>query len=131
RSLRETLTTRHRSIAALLREAMAGQPERMVRRLRKLMRSARTADQRERRQLLLDYVAFNADGIRNLARSPVIGSGAVEKQVDVLLCRRLKTRGMSWFRPGAAALQRLRELKLNGEWEAHWKRRDLATAQTA
>jgi len=70
RALRETLTTRHRSIAALLRDAMDGLPERMVARLRRLVRTARHADQQQRRQNLLDYVAFNAEGIRNLPRSP-------------------------------------------------------------
>jgi hypothetical protein len=130
RAIREALTTRHRSIAALLRDAMAGRPEPMVARLRRLVRSAHTPEERERRQHLLDYVAFNAEGIRNLARSPVIGSGPVEKQVDVLLCRRLKTRGMSWYRPGAAALQRLRELKLNGEWHTYWQARDRAQARS-
>ncbi|MEK7330437.1 MAG: hypothetical protein AAB113_06500, partial [Candidatus Eisenbacteria bacterium] len=51
--------------------------------------------------------------------------------VDIVVARRFKARGMSWFRPGAAALQRLRELKLNGEWDGHWQQRDRATAHLA
>jgi hypothetical protein len=54
-----------------------------------------------------------------------------EKQMDVTLCRRLKTRGMSGLRSGAAALQRLRVLKLNGDWNTCWAHRLAEPASVA
>lgn len=75
------------------------------------------------------YQSANRDGIRNPLRASLIGSGAIEKQVEVVLCRRLKTRGMSWHRPGAPTLQRLRGLKLHGDKDRDRKRRRLDQAR--
>ena len=43
-----------------------------------------------------------------------VGSGAVEKNIDVAIARRFKLRGMSWSKEGAANLLALRLLYLNG-----------------
>ena len=130
-ALREVLRHTPRSIGPLMRMAMAGQSERVARRLRALVERAWSPEDAEARRDLLPYVEANAEGIRNLPRSPVVGSSAVEKGVDVLVCRRLKTRGMSWERPGAAALQRLQVFKHNGDWEEYWRRRDGETVKRA
>jgi len=54
---------------------------------------------------LLGYLEENWDGIygsRNLKSKVsakevlVVGSGGVEKNIDLILCRRFKGRGMSW-----------------------------------
>jgi len=52
-----------------------------------------------------------------------MGSGVVEKTVDILVARRFKLRGMSWYDTNAAKLLRLRLLKLNGEWDSYWEKR--------
>ncbi len=80
---------------------------------------------------LLEYIAANADGIRNLAHLAATGSGAIEKTVDTLVTHRYKKRGMSWRRPGSAALLRLRLLTANGEWEAYWDERRASFARHA
>jgi hypothetical protein len=131
RACRDTLGAEHPAIPALLAAARAGQPEELLRRLRRLAGRAGTAEGRARRTGLVEYVALNAAGIRNLPQAAIWGSGAVEKQVDILVCRRFKTRGMSWYRPGAAALQRLRVLKANGDWDPYWRDRQQAGARYA
>ncbi len=131
RALRETLWRTPRRIGPLLAMAQQGDPESMTRRLRDLVRRAATPEDREARAQLLTYVTTNAEGIRNLPRAPLVGSGAIEKQVDVVVCRRLKTRGMSWYRDRAGTLQRLRVLKLNGDWDRHWARRAAQQARYA
>jgi hypothetical protein len=40
--------------------------------------------------------------------------------VDIVVCRRFKTRGMSWFRRGVSHLLHLKLLRLNGTWDRHW-----------
>lgn len=50
-----------------------------------------------------------------------IGTGAIEKGGDVVICRRFKLRGMRWSRSGAEALLRYRLLVLNGEWDSYWQ----------
>ena len=44
----------------------------------------------------------------------------MEKGVDITICRRFKTRGMSWFRRGVSHLLHLKLLRLNGTWDRYW-----------
>ncbi|MCA1684208.1 MAG: ISKra4 family transposase, partial [Actinobacteria bacterium] len=58
-----------------------------------------------------DYAARRAAGLP-------VGSGGVEKGVDVVVNRRLKgKRGMRWWRAEAEAVLALRVAELNGEWD--------------
>ncbi|GAC1646318.1 MAG: hypothetical protein NVS4B2_35590 [Chloroflexota bacterium] len=68
------------------------------------------------------YVHNHAERIPNYAARQAagrtIGSGAVEKGVDVVVNRRLKgRRGMRWWRERAAGVVALRLAILNDEWE--------------
>jgi hypothetical protein len=73
-------------------------------------------------EMLAGYINANMDSIwavdkirdkiaKELAK---VGSGAVEKNIDVAIARRFKLRGMSWSKEGAANLLALRLLYLNG-----------------
>jgi len=72
---------------------------------------------------LFKYIRSNADGIENYKKVGILGSGAVEKTVDILVARRFKLRGMSWYETNAAKMLRLRLLKINGEWDDYWNKR--------
>jgi hypothetical protein len=63
---------------------------------------------------LFKYIRSNADRIENYKKVGIVGPRAVEKTVDVLVDRRFKLRGMSWYETNAAKMLRLRLLKLNG-----------------
>jgi hypothetical protein len=69
---------------------------------------------------LISYIEVNAEGIRNYTRTDLFGSGSVEKAVDVIVSRRFKCRGMSWLRPGAQGMLKLKLLRFNDDWDAHW-----------
>jgi len=69
------------------------------------------------------YIRSNKEGIENYKKVGIMGSGVVEKTVDILVARRFKLRGMSWYDKNAAKLLRLRLLKLNGEWCSYWEKR--------
>jgi len=69
------------------------------------------------------YVLTNRRAIENYAIVPLASSGPMEKAVDLVVARRFKARGMSWFRRGVSALVRLRLLRLNGEWSRYWSER--------
>jgi hypothetical protein len=69
------------------------------------------------------YVAANRRAIENYAIVPLASSGPMEKAVDIVIARRFKARGMSWFRRGVSALVRLRLLRLNGTWTRYWSER--------
>lgn len=66
------------------------------------------------------YVANNRRAIENYAIVPLASSGPMEKAVDVVVARRFKARGMSWFRRGVSALVRLRLLRVNRTWDRYW-----------
>jgi len=69
------------------------------------------------------YVLANRRAIENYAIVPLASSGPMEKAVDIVVARRFKARGMSWFRRGVSALVRLRLLRLNGTWTGYWSER--------
>ena len=68
-------------------------------------------------------MANNRRAIENYAIVPLASSGPMEKAVDIVIARRFKARGMSWFRRGVSALVRLRLLRLNGTWDRYWSER--------
>lgn len=65
------------------------------------------------------YVAANRRGIENYRLVPLASSGPMEKAIDLVIARRFKARGMSWFRRGASPLLHLRLLRLNGTWDRY------------
>lgn len=69
---------------------------------------------------LLFYIRSNALGIENYVRTDLFGSGCVEKAVDILISRRFKLRGMSWLKPGAQGMVKLKVLRYNRTWNDHW-----------
>jgi hypothetical protein len=69
------------------------------------------------------YVAANRRAIEHYAIVPMASSGPMEKGVDLVVARRFKRRGMSWFRRGVSALVQLRLLRLNGTWGRYWSER--------
>ncbi len=111
--------------------ARVGDSRGLLRTLFDERRHARTTERRMAISDLIRYVVLNRNGIEHIPRAEAMGSGAVEKQVDVIVARRLKRRGMSWYRRGSAALLRLRLLKLNGEWDSYWDQRRKQFARLA
>ena len=65
----------------------------------------------------------NRRGIANYRIVPLASSGPMEKAIDIVVARRFKLRGMSWFPRGVTHLLRLRLLRLNGTWGRYWAAR--------
>ena len=65
----------------------------------------------------------NALGIENYVCTDLFGSGCVEKAVDVLISRRFKLPGMSWLKPGAQGMVKLKVLRYNRTWNDQAARR--------
>jgi len=77
---------------------------------------------------VIGYATNNRRGIANYAIVPLASSGPMEKAIDLVVCRRFKARGMSWFRQGVGNLLHLKLLRLNGSWDRYWAER-LAAAR--
>jgi hypothetical protein len=66
------------------------------------------------------YIRSNLDWIENIPKVKGYGPGPVEKTAGITVARRLKKRGMSWYKRGSNPFLKLSLLKLNGEWDAYW-----------
>jgi hypothetical protein len=86
-------------------------------------------EQATRCRAVVGYVTNNRRGIANYRIMPLASSGPMEKAVDIVICRRFKTRGMSWFRRGVSHLLHLRLLRLNRRWDRYWAERFTASLQ--
>jgi uncharacterized Fe-S cluster-containing radical SAM superfamily enzyme len=79
---------------------------------------------RDKWQELMGYLEKHQPEIINYKRrtqaGKTIGSGRVEKGVDLTVGRRQKNKGMSWSHLGSRALSLLRVVELNGQWQQLW-----------
>jgi len=131
RKLREALRGEEKLIGELLRLLREGKGEehRRLLRLRRMM----IREGAEKLDELLDYLEDNWEGLygswslRGKVKAQevlVVGSGAMEKNIELIIGRRFKKRGMSWSREGANNLLKLRVKKqLPDDWEGWWQRR--------
>jgi hypothetical protein len=109
-------------LSTALGAAMPGDVEALLAILRSHARAMARVDpiQSVRCEGVIGYVENNRRGISNYRIVPLASSGPMEKGVDILVCRRFKTRGMSWFRKGVSHLLHLKLLRLNGTWDRYW-----------
>lgn len=78
---------------------------------------------------LSGYIERNRDGIwyrEARAKGISIGSGTADKAGDILICRRMKLRGMRWSRKGADSVLNIRILVANNEWDQFWDKHQTA-----
>ncbi len=73
---------------------------------------------------LIGYLEKHQSEIINYNRrrlvGKTIGSGRMEKGVDLTVGRRQKQKAMSWSPLGSRALSLLRIVELNGKWQQLW-----------
>lgn len=78
----------------------------------------------DKRQELMGYLEKHSSEIIDYKRrsqaGKTIGSGRVEKGVDLTVGQRQKNKGMSWRPLGSRALSLLKVAELNGQWQQLW-----------
>jgi Uncharacterised protein family (UPF0236) len=75
------------------------------------------------------YIERNREGIwyeEAKKQGISIGSGSADKAGDIVICRRMKLRGMRWSRYGSNAVENIRIKVLNGEWDEFWSKHKAA-----
>ncbi len=93
--------------------------------LQKLSKRFRNNSKQYHLKKLAGYIERNRDGLwydEAKKHGISIGAGSVDKAGDILICRRMKLRGMRWSRKGADAVLSIRILVHNGEWDDFWER---------
>jgi len=83
-------------------------------------------DQKDKEKLvkLYTYISRNRQGISNhfkLKDKGIERAGAIESNINKVIASRFKKKGMSWSKPGALALLKIKEAILNNEWDNWWK----------
>jgi hypothetical protein len=86
----------------------------------------RNSDLKEKDKLvkLYTYISRNRQGITNQVRLKDKGierTGAIESNINKAIAARFKKKGMSWSKPGALALLKIKETILNNEWDNWWE----------
>jgi hypothetical protein len=80
---------------------------------------------KEQLRKLAGYIERNRHGIwykEAREKGISIGAGSADKAGDILICRRMKLRGMRWSRVGADGVLAIRILVYNREWDDFWSK---------
>jgi hypothetical protein len=89
-----------------------------------LIRNSYDLKEKDNLVKLYTYISRNRLGITNqvkLKDKEIERAGAVESNVNKAIAARFKKRGMSWSKPGALALLKIKETILNNEWDDWWE----------
>jgi len=124
RRIREAMRKNQRLSRLLIRRLYEGKGATLVGLLEK--KTDGLTEEREEIDKLLGYLKHNQDGfygstaLKGEIRDKV-GSGAIEKNIELVVGRRFKKWGMTWSKPGAHYLLKLRLLKYDPEaWDEFW-----------
>lgn len=112
-----------KSVDELMKILNAGDVDSALSYIDGLSKRYRKKDKLETLKRLSGYIERNHEGIwYEEARSQgiSIGSGSADKAGDIVICRRMKLRGMRWSRYGSDAVENIRIMVLNGEWDQFW-----------
>ena len=119
-------------VSELIDYLYPGQGERMLTTVKLACLLCEDKDKRQRIADRVTYIENNRDGLygsRSLKdkveakRILVCSTGAMEKNIDIVIGRRFKKHGMSWITKGANNLLKLRILWYNKiDWEAFWRK---------
>jgi hypothetical protein len=107
----------------LMNHLNAGAVDSALRYIDELSKRYRKQNKLEALKRLSGYIERNREGIwyaeaKNQGIS--IGSGSADKAGDIVICRRMKLRGMWWSKYGSNAVENIRIMVLNGEWDQFW-----------
>jgi len=89
-----------------------------------LIRNSYDLKEKDNLVKLYTYISRNRQGITNQFKLKDKGmerAGAIESNINKVIASRFKKRGMSWSKPGALALLKIKETVLNGEWDKWWE----------
>ena len=89
-----------------------------------MIRNSYDLKEKDNLKKLYTYLSRNRQGITNqfkLKDKGIERAGAIESNINKVIASRFKKRGMSWSKPGALALLKIKETILNREWDKWWE----------
>jgi len=128
RNIRQAMRQNERLTRLLLRRLYDGQGATIPHLLRQKLTTLQ--DEQQEITQLLTYVSrhqaslYTVHSLKEKFPDPAllnVGSGAIEKNVEVIISRRFKKQGMCWTQAGANHLLKLRILKRDAQaWDEFW-----------
>ena len=122
-SVYEDRERRETSIRTIMNHLDSGEVNTALAYIRDIGKKVRNKLKRQALDRLSGYIERNREGIwykEAKEKGISIGSGTADKAVDILICRRMKLRGMRWSRRGADSVLNIRILLANNEWDQFW-----------
>ena len=114
---------RKSSIQAIMNHLDAGEVDKALEFIGNIRKRIRNELKLKALDRLSGYIERNREGIwyKEAKEEGIsIGSGTADKAGDILICRRMKLRGMRWCRLGADSVLNIRILVANNEWDQFW-----------
>jgi len=103
---------------------LSNQIDQALLRIDQMIRNPYDLKEKDNLVKLYTYISRNRQGITNqfkLKDKGIERAGAIESNINKVIASRFKKRGMSWSKPGALALLKIKETILNGEWNKWWE----------
>ena len=103
---------------------LSNQIDQALLRIDRLIRDPYDLKEKDNLVKLYTYISRNRQGITNqfkLKEKGIERAGAIESNINKVIASRFKKKGMSWSKPGALALLKIKETIINGEWDKWWE----------
>jgi len=130
--IHQTFSGQPKLVSELIDYLYSGQDEKMLTTVKLACLLCEDKDKRQKIADLVAYIENNQNGLygsrslRDKVKTEkvlVCSTGAMEKNIDVVIGRRFKKHGMSWTTEGANNLLKLRTLCYSKiDWEAFWRK---------
>jgi hypothetical protein len=122
--LRECLGRRKNEQKVIKDLLLSNQINKALLKIEQMIRSPYDLKEKDKLVKLSTYISRNRQGITNQFRLKDKGikrTGAIESNINKVIAARFKKKGMSWSKPGALALLKIKETILNNEWNSWWE----------
>ena len=124
KKFKECLSKRKEEQKVIKELLLSNQIDQALLRIDQMIRNPYDLKEKDNLIKLYTYISRNRQGITNQVRlkdKEIERTGAIESNINKVIASRFKKRGMSWSKPGALALLKIKETILNGEWDNWWK----------
>jgi len=124
KKFKECLSKRKEEQKVIKELLLSNQIDQALLRIDQMIRNPYDLKEKDNLIKLYTYISRNRQGITNQVRlkdKEIERTGAIESNINKVITSRFKKRGMSWSKPGALALLKIKETILNNEWDEWWK----------
>ena len=124
KKFKESLRRRKEEQKVIKDLLLSNQTDKALLKIDQLIRNSYDLKEKDKLTKFYTYISRNRQGIANqviLKGKEIQRAGAIESNVNKVIASRFKKRGMSWSKPGALALLKIKETIINGEWDKWWE----------